>query len=301
MRIFGLCAAKDEADILEHTLIEASEWCDQIFVYDNASSDGTLGLIRKLSRDYPIVLHASDDRDFSAWLQSYLYNSYKGEANDGDWWCRLDADELYVENPRIFLAKVPLKFQTVWSAHFQYQFTDRDLEQYKRSPERFSARCHPTERFRYYRNDASELRFFRHTAHLEWPHGRAWPIGLGRPYPVRIWVRHFQYRSPEQIMLRMRTRVALARRTGGENFRHELRSLAGGVDLASDEIWRARVAPATELEYDSHDGRLVVREDLMPPIGGTHPRLRTFARRLGLHRGMISRSALPRHRRLEHA
>jgi hypothetical protein len=29
-----------------------------------------------------------------------LLNQYRASASDGDWWCILDADEIYIDDPR---------------------------------------------------------------------------------------------------------------------------------------------------------------------------------------------------------
>jgi hypothetical protein len=36
------------------------------------------------------------------------------ERLDGDWWCILDADEFYIDDPREFLEAVPKRFSSVW-------------------------------------------------------------------------------------------------------------------------------------------------------------------------------------------
>lgn len=295
MKIFGLCVVKNEVDIVGYTLAEAAAWCDQVFVYDNASTDGTTEIVRRMSTTHPqIVLHTSDDRDYAQRLWSNLYNAYRDEATVGDWWCRLDADELYIDDPRVFLSKVPSRDEGVWNASFQYHFTDRDLAAYEANPDVYGADRHPTERLRYYRNDWSELRFARHTTGMDWPLGRGWPLRIGPSYPVRIWLRHFKNRSPEQMQQRLETRLAVASRTGGREFVHEMLE----VDDTNDQstLWRQRIAHAKDLDYDGHDGRFVTRDDLMPPIGGSYPTVRAFARKLGLSRDSFRPLASPTRR-----
>jgi hypothetical protein len=53
-------------------------------------------------------------------LRAAIFHAFRSNAGSRDWWCQLDADEIYIDDPRIFLAKVPDRFQTVWSASFQY-------------------------------------------------------------------------------------------------------------------------------------------------------------------------------------
>ena len=63
MKIYAISLIKNEADIIEKNLIEASKWCDKIFVYDNGSTDGTWEIVKSLSsnkiipfKTYPISI-----------------------------------------------------------------------------------------------------------------------------------------------------------------------------------------------------------------------------------------------------
>ena len=79
----------------------------------------------------------------------------------------------------------------VWAV--QYYFTDVDLTRYNKNPTLYDPAIPLTERYRYYRADVSEARFFRHRSRLRWDKG-AWPRHLGRVYPKRILLRHYQFR-----------------------------------------------------------------------------------------------------------
>src|SRR6202008_2813219 len=130
-----------------------------------------------------------------------------------DWWCYLDADEFYIDDPRIFLAKIPDRFQIVWEAVFSYYFTDQDAILYRQDPLRYFAI--PVEkRLRYYQNDWGVSKFFRHSDDIVLTRDYAFPEGPA--YPVWMWMKHYQYRSPEQIERRL-----LTRRPVIESFRHE--------------------------------------------------------------------------------
>jgi hypothetical protein len=67
-------------------------------------------------------------------LRRFPFAHYRHRSQTGDWWCQLDADEIYIDSPRDFLADVPPNCDTVWSASFQYYFTDDDLARYERVP-----------------------------------------------------------------------------------------------------------------------------------------------------------------------
>ena len=62
MKIHGLCIVKNEADVLQETLISALHWCDHIYVFDNGSNDGTWELVKELAkRHLEIVPYMQDD------------------------------------------------------------------------------------------------------------------------------------------------------------------------------------------------------------------------------------------------
>lgn len=280
MQIHGICIVKDEADIMEACLTKALEWCDQIYVFDNGSTDGTWELVKNMARRHPaIVPYKQDAQVFKDSLRYEIFQAFRGRAKPGDWWCRLDADEFYVDNPRVFLAKIPLRYGLVVTVSITYYFTDRDAERYEADPELFLKQP-LEERIRHYLAHWSEPRFFRHSADLTWREDDGgFPAAAAQMqiYPVRIWLRHYQYRSPEQIERRLRTRWPAIQ---AGRFRHEaVSNWSDGVAMirkgrlklnAAPEFashsWRDRVAPAASLDFDTLDNRYIVDEALLPRI-----------------------------------
>lgn len=287
MRIHGLYLVKNEKDVVCDSLAAASNWCDNIYVFDNGSTDGTWQLVQEIARNNPhVVPFKQDTSPFCDGLRSDIFESYRSEAKAGDWWCRLDADEFYVDNPKEFLTSVPASVDLVWAAMFSYYFTDRDATRYEQDPALFQSDGPVQERLRYYVNHWSELRLFRHRRTLVWTRKTGFPEGLSarEVYSRRIRVKHFPYRSPAQIECRLDTRRA-AIRTG--EFQHEAvedwgeavasvrqkgrRLEEPGAALLANS-WRDRVVPSTFLEFDDLDGDLKINEELMPalpiPVGG---------------------------------
>ncbi len=274
MKIHCLCLVRDEADILGHTLDAALAWAHGIYVLDNGSTDGTWELLQDYARRYPqVVLVGREYGPYRTALWGQIANQFTGDAEPGDWWCRLDADELYVDDPREFLTKVHPNDQRVYSASIEYLFTDIDLAAYEQDPSRYVDEWQP-ERMRFYLANWSEPRFVRHTPGVSWKD--AWPPGFRnmRPAPKRIRLRHFQYRSPPQI----ERRVRLRRRAPDEaTFRHEKGQqwVPRGIreeDLAfpnltasEREIWRTRVVRAAALHRDDCTGEYVVDWEMLPP------------------------------------
>jgi glycosyltransferase involved in cell wall biosynthesis len=282
MKIHAMCIIKDEADIVSECLTAAAGWCDHIYVFDNGSADGTWEIVQELAERIPaVVAWKSDPAPFSDGLRAQIFNAFSSAAAPGDWWCRADADEFYIDDPRVFLRKVPAAYDVVWTASFSYYFTDRDAEAYAADPERYGDDVPVEEKIRHYVNHWGEPRFFRHRDGLRWnERDGGFPafVETSAGYPVRIWLKHFPYRSPQQIERRLAARnQTLAR---GE-FAHEAiadwgsavgavketRSLMErtGAEFATTR-WQDRIVPAASLELDAHDRRLVANEDLMPPI-----------------------------------
>ncbi|MFI5335188.1 MAG: glycosyltransferase family 2 protein [Opitutales bacterium] len=206
MKIFGNCLVKNEADMIVETLTHAARWCDRIFVFDNGSTDGTWEKVLQLARHEPrVVPFKSDAVPFRDSLRMDTFNRYRHECAAGDWWCKLDADELYHDDPRAFLAAVSPRHHVVWGVNFQFYFTDRDAARWEAEPQRYPPHTPAEQALRHYRCDYSEMRFFRYRPGLVWNHGSS-PLHLGVVHPRRIRFQHYQYRSPAQITLRLQTR-----------------------------------------------------------------------------------------------
>ncbi|MBD2363319.1 glycosyltransferase family 2 protein [Anabaena minutissima FACHB-250] len=282
MKIHSICVVKDEADIIEQTLTSAIIWSDFIYVLDNGSTDGTWEKILNLSQKHQqIIPYKQDDCTYHHGLSADLFHHYRANSSVGDWWCRLDADEIYIDNPRSFLGEIPGQYQAVWAASFQYFFTDKDLEIYSQQPSIYDDEIPVEQKCHYYLNNWSEARFFRYDQDLVWDKDQGWPY-FGAIYPFRIRLKHYQHRSPQQIQKRISIRL-LARARGSQNFKHESQLMVGthshsqgasmtNLQLSGDE-WQAKIKTAAKLDYDSNDGVYVLREDLMPKVPSGNPML----------------------------
>lgn len=290
MKIHGMCLVKNEDDVIEETLRAASSWCDHIHVVDTGSSDNTLNIVRRLHKEPSNKISSVEVADvglFSDGLRSLIYNKYSSMAQPGDWWARIDADEIYVDDPRSFLKAVDIQYSSVWYASLSYYFSSAAAEEYEKYPERYADSVPVGDRCRYYFNHWSELRFVRHEAMGIWPDGeaRGWPKSAeeANACPARILCRHYCYRSPTQIEKRIATRKAAA--LSGTVFAHEaIKNWSQVVDPEAvkahkwkdiayttqerefEEGWRSRIIPASSLNYDNHDGQYVVNDNLMPQI-----------------------------------
>lgn len=301
MKIHSICIVKNEGDVIEQNLIAALQWSDFIYVFDNGSTDGTWEKVLAMAQQFQqIVCYKQEACWFHYGLRCEVFNHYRSRSQDNDWWCRLDADEFYIDNPRTFLSQVPHQYQWVWGTSLEYYFTDRDLERYEENPDLYGDDVPVEKKLRYYLNDWSEARFFRYDSRLIWDLHRPWPY-LGAAYPERIRLKHFQYRSPQQIQSRLNTRLKIA--NAGGSFRHEARwvnsrlstnrttsrtsnaassqSTTLAIDTSLDEdFWKVRVMDSVGLNYDAGDGNYIVQEEGMKPLPSNFPRLRNWLRPL---------------------
>jgi len=274
MKIFSICCVRDENDIVGTTLRAALGWSDSIFIFDNGSVDGSWETVLDLAKENPkIKIVGRDNRVFTDELRGEIFEAHRDIASPGDWWCRLDSDEIYIDDPISFLGKIPDKYGFVLSATLNFYFTDLDLRSYEQSSSEWLARP-VEERLRYYQNNWSEPRFVRHRSDLRWG-GLIWPANRGRTAPSRIRLKHFPYRSPEQISKRLQIRQEQP-----FLFKHEAnRSLTVPKDMRSDwsdqyfkatvfeaASWQDRVRKAAECDVDRGDGIFVVRNELMPSL-----------------------------------
>lgn len=253
MKILGNCLVKNEADMIGETLAHAVRWCDRIYVFDNGSTDGTWEKVREFARGEPrVVPFKSEAIPFRNSLRRDVFTTFRTEAQPGDWWCVLDADELYIDDPRTFLAAVPRAHHVVWGAYFQHYFTDEDERRQAANPQAYPPHTPAEQALRYFRCDYSEVRFYRHRPGLAWQEGSA-PRHLGVVHPRRIRFKHYQYRSPAQIQLRLATRQ-LAMQQGCENF----------ADYSSETDWRQKIVPAASCRRAATDDDYVIAEDALP-------------------------------------
>lgn len=251
MKIFGITLVKNEADILMESLSKAAVWCDGIFVYDTGSEDGSWDLVLEMAKkNSKIVPFLNEKVAFSDGLRARVFHQYRCLAEDGDWWCRLDSDEIYIDDPRIFLARVPRKYGVVYSASFQYYFTEKELSDYTTDAALFLGK--PIEkRIRHYLCNWSEIRFFKHHRDLVWKGGH-WPSNFGPLYKKRIRLKHFQYRSPEQIQIRLNSRLKAYLEDPG----------FFGYDAKHD--WCEKIQNSANLKHDNLDGKYRVEEINLP-------------------------------------
>ena len=233
-RIHSILLTRNEADVVEACLKAAETWSDFIYVYDGASTDGTWEIVQRLANRC-IVPFRSDSAVFREGLRADVFNHYRSNASNGDWWCQLNTDEFYIDDPKRFLATVTASNQVVWGAFFQYYLTHKDVEAIDFTLP-FSERI---QLMKYYEANLAERRFFRHRDRLVWDPANAWPKHLGVVEERLIRFKHFPYRSPDQIQTRLDVRRD-NRARGFEGWSH-----------AAELCWKEKIVEERGLQFDS--------------------------------------------------
>lgn len=251
-RIHCFCLVKNEGDIIQACLQDALRWAEAVYVYDNGSSDDTWDKVQAL-RSERIIPWKQEDAPFQEALRAEIFQAFRHRAREGDWWCQLDADEFYLDNPREFLAQVPPRMHAVWALFLEYYLTHQDLERIDFGQPMETL----LKELRYYRACHAEPRFFRHRDRLVWRLDSGRPTHLGLVYPDWIRLRHYKYRSPEQIQRRLDTRRE-ARRRGFPGWEH-----------AAQEDWREKIVGAGQLHFDAGDGRFLIDSQALPNHRGS--------------------------------
>ncbi len=248
MKIFGICLIKNEADIIAFSLTEASKWADKVFVYDNGSNDGTWEIVQELAKSNPVIVpFKSEAKPFRDGLRAEVFNEYRHLANEGDWWCvRLDSDEFYIDNPKEFLPKVNRFHHVVTSLHYEYMLSDVDLQEieFTGSIDKILRKINY-----YHPKVTSETRFIRHRKRLVWNTDSGFPRHKGIISPKKIRLKHYQYRSPDQIQTRIENRK-IARKEGYKYF---------GKDDVQD--WKDIILNKDELIKESSEMRIGFLKD----------------------------------------
>ena len=247
-KIHCIALTKNEVDVIGLCLTKAAIWADNIYVYDGASTDGTWDVVKSL--DHPrIIPWKQDGKVFKEGLRAEVFNEFRHLSAEGDWWLQLNVDEFYPENPRDFFSRVPLAHNFVWGTNVEYYLTQKDIQEldFSQPFEHLQSALH------YYKVFWSEPRAFRYRRRLVWKTDWAWPRHPGIVAKERIVFKHYPYRSPQQIQMRLDVR----RDNRDRGF--------AGWDHAKELDWRSKIVCDQECHYDDAHSPLRIVESELPP------------------------------------
>lgn len=220
MRIFGAMLVKDEADIIRSCVEDALRWVDALYILDNGSTDGSWEILQEMKSD-KVVPWKQDFTPYRRSMRAEIFNEFRGNCEDGDWWFIADADEFYLDDPRSFLAGVPSSYHVVFKKSIDYFITGEDIAEYEFTGDFGRDREH----IRYIEPRCwTEIRFFKYRSRMRWDPSKKQqeqkPDHTGIWYPKPITVRHYQYRSPMQMQRRLDIRNSIPKDKEGRPFRH---------------------------------------------------------------------------------
>ncbi len=225
--IYGVCVVQDEADVIRECLSWAARFCKRIRVWDLGSTDGTWEILQEMAGDQ-IQVFRKEGTPYSSSLRGRIAAEWRPELEKGAWIYILDADEFLVGDPGPILAAAEHEGASlvgVWQANFFP--TRQTLADIHRFGESEWARQPLADRFRHYRVEWFEWRFVHMTPDLTWDTSgqySSFRTSSGQP-PARshtaMVVRHYRYRSPQQVAKRFSTRTS-AKKEGVKRFRYDL-------------------------------------------------------------------------------
>ena len=217
MRFRGLLVVRDEADIIAQSIQYALSWADVIYAYDTGSTDGTWEILQEIARaNSRLVLYGRESLCFSNDLRAVLFERYRREATEGDWFVTVDADEFYHIPPPVFVEE-HLRFGETAVCYQLYDFklTTLECSQLRTSDDIARERRKPIEeRRRYYLPIAyAEPRLFRYRRTMQWIPKKG-AFNLGFVARERIPIRHYPNRDPLQMEVRYRLRYQMRPHVG---------------------------------------------------------------------------------------
>lgn len=216
MATFGICMVRDEADVIAGTVRHMAGEVDELIVADNGSIDGTRDLLAELAHELPLTV--VDDRDPGYYQSRKMTALAELAAGRGAVWVvPFDADELWVAEHRIADVLADTGATVATADLFNHLCTALDLDE----PDPFrsmvwrQAQPGPLPKVAVRWEPGAVIEQGNHGARLP----------SGAVAKALLQVRHFPYRSPEQMV-----RKAL---NGAEAYR--------ATDLPPDQgaHWRA--------------------------------------------------------------
>ena len=99
-KIIGLTRVRNESAIIRDTLDHMAEFCDNVFVYDDASTDDTVNICKNHSVVSKVIEGKTWDtnREKAEFQNRHsIYVEARKVSNDDDWFVYMDADERITE------------------------------------------------------------------------------------------------------------------------------------------------------------------------------------------------------------
>lgn len=268
MRLHALLLVRDEGDIIAQTLSHLRSQFDTVHVLDTGSTDATWEVVVAASRsDKRVKPFARVETSGSTGLRAHLFEAARAHMRHGDWFARVDADEFYHLPVRNFLlTRVSRHEGRVFAQHYEFVLLRSELEAWERAAA--CSMAEPTtaqpgshvhvsseiqnERTRYIVDERMwfEARLFRFRRGMKWHESQPNPFNPGLTAVERIPIRHYRWRSLEQVKRRCELRMQQSKLDPhGEHWQQfDYRSWAVADDDPRLRTWSAALAAAGQCE-----------------------------------------------------
>jgi len=213
-RVYTHCVVQNEADVIGPCLDTAAEFSERIWVWDMGSTDSTWEVLESRRSD---TIQVSRHEDLSSLtvkdIRIQMLDELRPEIPEGSWLYRLDADEFIIGDPRPLLAAAAREGAELvrgWVLNFRP--THADIRLMDELGQAEWERIPLVERLRSYRVGSPFWKFLRITPDVRWwvedERSRVAHVSGRKPREAseRFVMRHYQYRGPSQVALRLETR-----------------------------------------------------------------------------------------------
>jgi glycosyltransferase involved in cell wall biosynthesis len=217
-QIFGVCFVKNEDDIIADSVTHAAQFCDKVFVVDNASTDRTWDIVKGLDLENVIPV-CSKDFVFRDHLRLKFMETKKEELGPNNWWYMFDADEFLFEDPLDAIALAEEEgADCIGVEVINFLLTKDEVRDARESVHQQTWR----DRKHYVLYESGPVKFFKNTKYVDFNICDFMPFGVTKECSQRLLMKHYPYRSLGQLEKRVHTRY------GNREFESECRR---GTDL----------------------------------------------------------------------
>lgn len=213
-KFFALLPVRDEGDIIRECLKHLLQWADRIFVFDTGSIDDTWEIVREIAAvDRRVAVLGSDPVYFSDTLvRGWMFEQARREMQTGDWFLRVDADEVHhIAPPEFVRQRLRPHESLVYHQYYDFRLLSSEVAAWDSGMDTVRERSRAIEERRrwYIPSTYAEPRLCRYRSSMRWPPSASFPFNAGYIAHERLPIRHYPHRDPVQLARRCRLRAAM--------------------------------------------------------------------------------------------